>query len=60
MGKEEIKLSLFADGKIYLSNPKILPEDFQKWSTKAHVSPRKDSTLKLLNRVGAAENYNNC
>lgn len=28
MGKEEIKLSLFADGKIYLSNPKILPEDF--------------------------------
>lgn len=28
MGKEEIKLSLFADGKIYLSNPKILSEDF--------------------------------
>lgn len=28
MGKEEIKLSLLADGKIYFSNPKILPEDF--------------------------------
>ena len=28
MGKEEIKLYLLADDMIYLSNLKVLPEDF--------------------------------
>lgn len=28
LGKEEIKLYLFADDMIYLSNLKVLPEDF--------------------------------
>ncbi len=32
IGKEEIKVSLFADDKIvYISEPKISPENFSNW-----------------------------